>query len=138
MIGDTDMRHAREFLFVMFAALAAFGCGAPPYEGDSSINDTRSAIVAATAELRALNGLLQDAIKSESISKENAEIAHARLMIVQDALEEALALVDSGGDPVRSRNLLEASISSLRIVAQLVSKSESAGVRDQIQYEVAA
>lgn len=108
-------------VLVLVSGCGIFG-GNSPYEG-VNIDTTRKAILVANAELRAANLLLQEVIKSRSISGDDARRALDGLQDVHKTLQAALNAVDLFGDPIEAQGHLDSAIVSLDLVLAILAPS---------------
>lgn len=116
---------------VLAFTVAAGGCTHHPY-GDVTIDTTREAIVIANAELRAANLLLQTLIRSNSVSRDQAQAIKDELQNANTSLREALEAVEQVGDPLLGRDsVTKASRAldvALRLMAPLIQRMEVSGI----------
>ena len=111
--------HAYQALYLMLAVLTLQGCGTMGY-GDVDIDTTRKGIVAATAEIRGANLLLQDLIQRQAISRAQAQSAQDALQQAKDGLQVALNAIELGGDPAAADTRLQAVNASLSVALQIL------------------
>ena len=107
------------WLFAAVTLLLMQGCGTLGYQ-DVDIDTTRKAIVAANAEIRGANLLLQDLIQRRAISQSQAQSAKDALQNAKDGLQIALNAVDVGGDPAAAENRLAAVNASLSVALNIL------------------
>ena len=94
-MGKTMRVPFFQALYVLLLAITLQGCNSLGY-GDVDIDTTRKAIVAANAEIRGANLLLQDLIQRRAISQAQAQSAKDALQQAKDGLQIALNAVDVG------------------------------------------
>lgn len=111
------------YFTVSLLAIVLSGCGT--FGGNSysdvDIDSTRKAIVVANAELRGLNYLLREVIRSRAISSVQAQQAHDALQASQNRLQDALDAVDLTGDPALGQGHLDTALRSLDFVLQMLA-----------------
>lgn len=100
-----------------------FGGGNPYSEVDVDVDvdSTRKAILVANAEVRAANLLLQDVVRSRSISSNDAQKALNGLQDAKNSLQLALNAVDIAGDPVEGQDRLNTAIISIDLVLAILA-----------------
>jgi len=113
----------RTILVSLVTILSLSGCGifGGNQYSEVDIDSARKSIVVANAEVRAANLLLQEVIKSRSVSSGDAQKALDGLQNAKNSLQLALNAVDLAGDPVEGQDHLDAAIRSLDIVLAILA-----------------
>ena len=111
-------------IVLVWAALLLFNLSACTSLGYENVDTSRKAILVATAEVRAVNLLLQDLIRRNAISDDDATNALNQLIIAKDSLQTALSAIDFAGDPtIAATNIRRANIAmtiAINLLAPLV------------------
>jgi hypothetical protein len=105
-------------LWSLFLLAGLSACSTIGYE---NVDTTRKAIVVATAEVRAANLLLQDLIKRNAISDDDAKNALNQLIIAKDQLQTALNAIDLAGDPVTAQSGLQRANLAISVAINLLA-----------------
>lgn len=106
-------------MYVMYLLIAMQGCTALGY-GEVDIDTTRKAIVAANAEIRGANMLLQDLVTRRAIDRDDAQRALSALQEGKNHLSTALRAVDVSGDPATAANRLELANTAISVALSLL------------------
>ncbi len=119
-----NKNYLPSILVLVWAAFLLAGLSACGSMGYEKVDTSRKAIVVAVAEVRAANLLLQDLIKRDAISDDDAKNALSQLIIAKDQLQTALNLIDLAGDPAgAATNIQRANIAmtiAINLLAPLV------------------
>ena len=112
----------RSTILTLLSVLMLTGCGlfGGGY-GDVSIDSVRKGIVVANAEVRAVNMLLQELIRTDSISSDDAQDVLNHLRTVNNALRDANRAVDETGDPLAAENAVARAQSGLNLAWTVLS-----------------
>lgn len=106
------------FVVLVWAAFLLPACSTFGYE---NIDTTRKAIVVASAEVRAVNLLLQDLIARRAISNSQATQALASLQQAKNHLQTALSAVDLADDPATGGTNLQRANAALSVAINLLA-----------------
>ena len=111
-------------IVLVWAAFLLFNLSSCTSLGYENVDTSRKAILVATAEVRAVNLLLQDLIRRNAISDDDATNALNQLIIAKDSLQTALSAIDFAGDPtIAATNIRRANIAmtiAINLLAPLV------------------
>ena len=116
-----SMRNWLAFSVLMLAALSILNACETLGYGDVKIDTVRKSIVVSNAELRGANLLLQDLIRSSTISQNQAQSALDKLNDAHDALQDALKAVDVNGDPLTAETSHERAQRSLSLALSILA-----------------
>ncbi len=100
----------------LFAGLSA--CSTLGYE---NVDTSRKAIIVGVAEVRAANLLLQDLIKRNAISDDDAKNVLSQLIIAKDQLQTALSAIDFAGDPATAATNIQRANMAMTIAINLLA-----------------
>lgn len=105
-------------LWPLFLLQGLSACSTIGYE---NVDTTRKAILVATAEVRGANFLLQDLIKREAITNDDAKNALNQLVIAKDQLQTALNAIDLAGDPATATTNLQRANLAISVALNLLA-----------------
>lgn len=108
-------------LVLVWAAFLLAGLSACSTLGYENVDTSRKTIVVAIAEVRAANLLLQDLIKRNAISDDDASNALNQLIIAKDQLQTALNLIDLVGDPATAATNIQRANLALSVAINLLA-----------------
>ena len=109
------------YILVFFAAFLLLNLSACSTLGYDNVDTSRKAILVATAEVRAVNLLLQDLIKRDAISDDDATNALNQLIIAKDQLQNALNAVDLAGDPATAESSMQRANLAISVALNLLA-----------------
>lgn len=108
-------------LVLVWATFLLAGLSACSTLGYENVDTSRKTIVVAIAEVRAANLLLQDLIKRNAISDDDASNALNQLIIAKDQLQTALNLIDLVGDPATAATNIQRANLALSVAINLLA-----------------
>lgn len=92
-------------------------CGSMGYE---KVDTSRKAILVTTAEVRGANLLLQDLIRRNAISDDDATNALNQLIIAKNSLQTALDAIELAGDPATAATNIQRANLAISVVLNLL------------------
>jgi hypothetical protein len=116
-----SMRNWLAMSMLMLAALNIISACQTLGYGDVEIDTVRKSIVVSNAELRGANLLLQDLIRNNAISQNQAQSALDKLNDAHQALQDALRAVDVNGDPLTAETGHERATRSLSLALAILA-----------------
>jgi hypothetical protein len=114
-------KNTQKYLLIFFAAFLLQNLSACSTLGYENVDTSRKAIVVGVAEVRAANLLLQDLIKRDAISDDDARNALSQLIIAKDQLQTALNLIDLAGDPASAATNIQRANMAMTIAINLLA-----------------
>lgn len=118
------MQHKfqRNWCFTIILLLSTFAVQSCSTLGYENVDTTRKAILVATAEVRAANLLLQDLIRRNAISNNDAQNTLSNLRAATGNLQTALSAIDAAGDPALARSNLNRANVAITLALTLLSQ----------------
>lgn len=114
-------KNLQRLIILFFAAFLLLNLSACSTIGYEKVDTSRKAIIVGVAEVRAANLLLQDLIKRDAISDDDARNALNQLIIAKDQLQTALSAIDLAGDPATAATNIQRANIAMTIAINLLA-----------------